>query len=359
VRGVRGGCPRAVTGLGVGRRENGDMIAGELSSSPLLAGCGSADLDSFAEHLESRRLDPGDRLMREGEAGTFFALLVSGQVAVTRDGPIGPEQLAVVGGGSVIGELALLRDMPRTATVTATVPTVALTGDAEAFALLLDLPGVRERIERVVSARLAAVVPPVLANLQDGTPILLRPLLPSDRDGIAAALREMSAESLHRRFFSGGQPTERVIDYLVSIDYINHFAWLVLDARMPTDGWATARYIRRRDIAKCAELAFAVKDAHQGRGLGSLLLGAIGAAASVGGIRDFTATLLSDNAPMRAVLAKANATFAFDEPGVTRAELSVQNAISLLGDALRRELQNAARDVVTAARLALTHVAES
>jgi protein lysine acetyltransferase len=335
------------------------MIAGELSSSPLLAGSDSAHLDRFAEHLESRRLDPGDRLMVEGEAGRFFALLASGQVAVTRDGPSGREQLGLVGGGSLIGELSLLREMPRTATVTATVPTVVLTGDAHAFDLLLDLPGVRGRIERVVSARLAEAVRPVRTNLPDGTPILLRPLLPSDRDGISAAIREMSAESLQRRFFSGGQPTERVIDYLVLIDYVNHFAWLVLDAHTPTEGWATARYVRRRDIADCAELAFAVKDAVQGRGLGSLLLGAIGAAASVGGIRAFTATLLSDNAPMRAVLAKANATFAFEEPGVTGAELSVQSASSLLDDALCGELQSAVRDVVTAAGLALTHGADN
>jgi GNAT superfamily N-acetyltransferase len=168
----------------------------------------------------------------------------------------------------------------------------------------------------------------------------------------------MSAESLRRRFFSGGQPTERVIDYLVTIDYVKHFAWLVLDARVPSDGWATARYVRLRSNPECAELAFAVKDTHQGRGLGSLLLGAIGAAASVGGIHDFTASLLSDNAPMKAVLAKASATFAFDEPGVTRADLTVQNATSRLGAALCNELQNAARDVVTAAGLALTRAVD-
>jgi CRP-like cAMP-binding protein len=336
-------------------RKNGDVIAGELTSSPLLQGIGSADLASLAEYLESRRLETGDRLMLEGETGRFFAFVVSGQVAVTRDAPNGPEQLALVGGGSVIGELSLLRGTPRTATVTATVPSVTFTGGSEAFGMLLDMPGVRERIERVVSARLAAGARPVHANLQDGTPILLRPLLPSDRDGIAAAIREMSAESLRRRFFSAGQPTERIIDYLVSIDYVNHFAWLALDARQQTDGWATGRYVRRRDTPDCAELAFAVKDAHQGRGLGSLLLGAIGAAASVGGIRDFTASLLSDNEAMRAVFAKANATFAFDEPGVTRADLSVHNATSLLSETLCRELQVAARDVVTAAGLALTH----
>jgi CRP-like cAMP-binding protein/L-amino acid N-acyltransferase YncA len=292
--------------------------------------------------------------MIEGEVGTFFAIVISGQVVVARDGPNGPEQLALVGGGSLIGELSLLRGSPRIATVTATGPTVALTGDAEAFALLLDLQGVRERIERVVSARLAEVVRPVETNLPDGTPIFLRPLLPSDRDGIAAAVREMSAESLRRRFFTGGQPTERVIDYLVSIDYVNHFAWLVLGALEPIDGWATARYVRHRDALDCAELAFTVKDIHQGRGLGSLLLGAIGAAASVGGIREFTATLLSDNEPMRAVLRKAHAKFEFDEPGVTRAELSVHDAMARLSDAFALELQGAARDVVTAAGLALT-----
>ena len=338
-------------------REDGDVISGQLRSNPLLAGIGSAELANLADHLESRRLSPGDRLMHEGEVGKFFALLISGQVEVTRSGPSGPEQVALVGGGSLIGELALLRETPRIATVTATMPTIVLTGNADTFALLLDLADVRERIERVVTSRLAEVVRPVLANLQDGSAVLLRPLLPYDREGIVAAIREMSAESLRRRFFSGGQPTERVIDYLVYIDYVNHFAWLVLDAQDPTDGLATARYIRDRDTPHRAELAFAVKDAYQGRGLGSLLLGAVGAAASVGGIREFGATLLSDNAPMRAVLAKANAAFAFDEPGVSRAVLSVQDATSLLSDALCRELQNAARDVVTAAGLALTHAA--
>jgi CRP-like cAMP-binding protein len=336
-------------------RENVAVIAGELASSPLLEGSSAADLASFAAHLEPRRLGAGDRLMLEGEAGTFFAFVVSGQVAVTREALGQSEQLALVESGSVIGELALLRGTPRAASVTATVPSAALTGDAEAFALFLDLPGVRERIERVVSTRLAAGARPVHANLRDGTPILLRPLLPSDRDGIAAAIREMSAESLRRRFFSAGQPTDRVIDYLVSIDYVNHFAWLVLDEHVQTEGWATARYVRLRDTPDCAELAFAVRDAHQGRGLGSLLLGAIGAAASVGGIREFTASLLSDNAPMRAVFTKANAKFAFDEPGVSRADLSVHSAMSLLDDALRHELQTSARDVVTAAGLALAH----
>jgi GNAT superfamily N-acetyltransferase len=169
----------------------------------------------------------------------------------------------------------------------------------------------------------------------------------------------MSEESLRRRFFSGGQPNELIIDYLVHIDYVDHFAWLVLDARGPTEGVATARYIRQHDAPERAEVAFAVKDAYQGRGIGGLLLGAIGAAASVSGITRFTGSLLSDNEPMRTVLSKGAASFAFGEPGVTSAELAVEDAASILDEGLRHELQVAARDIVTAAGLALTRPSDT
>ena len=326
-----------------------------LTATPLFEGCSPAALDSFAARLEPRQLAAGAALMREGDDGRFFALIASGQVAVTRTGPRGVEHLARAGTGSILGELALLRGRPRGATVTAAVPTVAMTGDADAFERLLELPGVHERIRRLVSARLAQDVRPVPVDLPDGSPLMLRPLLPSDRDGVAAALRGMSPESLRRRFFSGGQPSERVIDYLVAIDYTDHFAWLAIEAGASGEGLATARYIRQADAPESAELAFSVKDAHQGRGIGSLLLGAIAAAASVSGIDRFTASLLADNTPMRSVLSKAAATFAFDEPGVTSARLTVDDSLALLEHQPRTALQSAARDIVTAAGLALTH----
>jgi CRP-like cAMP-binding protein len=316
--------------------------------------CTPETLDRFAARLEVCRLGSGARLIREGDEGLFFALITTGQVAVARDGPGGLEHLAFAGPGALVGELSLLRGQPRGATVTATMPTVALTGDADAFESLLELPGVLERMRRLVAERLARDVHPVPATLIDGAHVLLRPLLPSDRDGIAAAIREMSQESLRRRFFTGGQPSERMIDYLVDIDYVNHFAWLLLN-ETSTEGFATARYIRRPDAPDQAEVAFTVSDRHQGRGIGGLLLGAIGAAASICGIRRFTGTLLSDNRPMRAVLAKGAASFAFDEPGVLTAELSVDQTASLLADDLRHDLQAAAYDVVTAAGLALAN----
>jgi CRP-like cAMP-binding protein len=297
--------------------------------------------------------------MREGDEGRFFALIVEGQVAVTRDGPGGPQQLARAGRGSVLGELALLRGRPRSATVSAMMPTVALIGGTDAFASLLALPGVLDRIRRIVSGRLAENARPVHAALDDGTGVLLRPLLPSDRETVAAAVRDLSVESRRRRFFSAGQPSELVIDYLVEIDYVDHFAWLVVDARAPSDAWGAARYIRHQDKPECAEAAVTVTDAQQGRGLGALMLGAIGAAASVSGIARFTGSLQWDNPQMRAVLSKAGAAFAFGEPGVMSAEFTVDDAASLLDEPLRHDVQSAARDIVTAAGLALAQPATS
>lgn len=295
--------------------------------------------------------------MREGDDGRFFALIAEGQVAVTRDGPGGPDQLGRAGCGSILGELALLRGRPRSATVTATVPTVALIGGADEFESLLALPGVLERIRRIVSGRLAENARPVHAALDDGARVLLRPLLPSDRETVAVAVRDLSLKSRQRRFFSAGQPSELVIDYLVEIDYVDHFAWLVVDARAPVDAWGAVRYIRQEDRPARAELALTVTDAHQGRGLGGLMLGAIGAAASVAGIDQFTGSLQSDNTQMRSVLLKVAASFAFGEPGVTIAEFTVDDAASLLEAPLRHDVRSAARDVVTAAGLALAQPA--
>jgi CRP-like cAMP-binding protein len=66
----------------------------------------------------------GGCVMREGEPGDRFYVVRSGEVRVTAGG----SEVAVVGPGGFVGEIALLRDVPRTATVTAT-------GEAALFAL--------------------------------------------------------------------------------------------------------------------------------------------------------------------------------------------------------------------------------
>jgi RimJ/RimL family protein N-acetyltransferase len=145
-----------------------------------------------------------------------------------------------------------------------------------------------------------------------------------------------------------------MVEYLIDIDYVDHFCWLLLDGDQPQDGWATARYVRDEEDSGLAEMAFGVIDRLQGRGIGTLLLGALGVAAGEAGIRRLFGHVLQDNTPMRAVFAKVGAVSAFSEPGVIRTEVDPGAAAQLLDSGLRAELQAAVHDVVTAASLALT-----
>jgi CRP-like cAMP-binding protein len=330
------------------------VTASELASVELLSDCTPDEIAELDQRLRSLSFEPGEVLMREGEAGSFFALLVRGSVTVSRTTPTGTETLAVAGPGSVGGELALLRKQVRTATVTARESGTALVGDASDLDFLLGLPGVHDRIRDLASARLAQDVRPVTAALADGTEVVLRPLLPSDRAAYTATLEEQSSEWRRRRFFSASKPSPRIIDYLLDIDFVDHFAWLALENEHADRGVGVARYIRDAEVPDRAEVAIAVTEGHQGQGIGSLLVGAVGVAASAAGIERFVATVQSDNDPMRAVFAKAGARTVFSEPGVLHTELDTTSAAALLEPSLRAAVDAATRDIVTAAGLALT-----
>jgi CRP-like cAMP-binding protein len=326
-----------------------------LAALNLLEGSAPANLDRLATSLRPLRLSPGQVLMREGEPGDTFALIVEGQVEATRTTDGGPQHLGRARAGSICGELAVLRHGPRTATITAVAPTlVAVGGDREFFDLLGD-PVVLERMRLLASARLAHDLRPVATTLGDGTPILLRPLLPEDRGPFKAAVRGLSADSRRRRFFSAGQPSPQVMEYLIDIDYFDHFAWVVLADRPRPDGLATARYVRQDEDHEAAEMAFGVIDRIQGRGIGTFLLGALGVAAGEAGVRRLIGHVLTDNAPMRAVFAKAGGMTTFSDPGVVRIEVHPEAAADLLEAGLRHQIRAAVHDIVTAASLALVH----
>lgn len=325
-----------------------------LASFALLDGASPADLAAVSARLDPLRAEAGRVVFREGDPGDTFILVLDGEISVSRAAPGGAQHLADVRAGSILGELAVLRHQPRTATLTARREALLAVGDATALRVVLDIPVVRERVRRLASTRLAADAQTVTATLRDGTPILVRPLLPQDREEFGRSLRQLSAESLRRRFFSPGRPSDAMVDYLVDIDYVEHFAWLTLAATGPAVELATARYVRSADPTR-AELAFTTIDAFQGRGLGTFLLGALGVAAVEAGIEVLVAHVLEDNDAMRAVFAKADPHASFEEAGVLRYELRPAAAAGLLDGAVRGELAAAVHDVVTAASLALTH----
>jgi len=322
-----------------------------LEDLDLFAGCAAADLKVLASRLESRQVAGGEILMRQGEAGEWFALVIGGEAAINFTDPDGERSLGVAGAGSILGELALLRAAPRSATVRATIPLTALIGDADAFAVLVEVAGVRDRLTRAAAQKLAAHATPVDVVLRDGSPVQLRPVLPSDRRGLEAGLAHMSPESLRRRFFSAGQPPDGILNYLVDLDYVRHFAWVAIDA--DTTGVAMARYVRGQEDPTSAEIAIGIVDGYQRRGLGTLLLGALGAAASSAGVARFTGEALEENIPIRRLLERVGATWSRGEPGVVTTTVDVEMAARLVEHEIARRLGEVARATINAADFAL------
>ena len=105
-------------------------------------------LEAIARRVTWRSVDPGTVLIREGEIGDRFYVLASGAVKVEREGRH-LRELTRPGDG--FGEIALLRSVPRTATVTATAASVLMVVDRQAFlAAVTGNPNVSSRADTIV-----------------------------------------------------------------------------------------------------------------------------------------------------------------------------------------------------------------
>jgi RimJ/RimL family protein N-acetyltransferase len=142
-------------------------------------------------------------------------------------------------------------------------------------------------------------------TLRGGRSIEIRALRPADHHGLLAALDRMSDESIHRRFFG---PKRRFSDhevaYYTNVDFTNHVA---LVAVLAEDGQALivggARYIVSKPGS--AEVAFAVDDAHQGQGVGALLMKHLAGIARRAGLGELYAEVLPGNTGMLKVFEKS------------------------------------------------------
>jgi RimJ/RimL family protein N-acetyltransferase len=168
----------------------------------------------------------------------------------------------------------------------------------------------------------------VSTTLRDGTPILVRPIRPDDRGRLAEGFRRLSPESRYRRFLTVAEElTADELRYLTEIDYRNHFAWVAVREDRPEEGLGVARWVRLRDEPDVAEPGITVVDDYQGRGLGTLLLGLLAAAARAGGIARFRAYVLEENEPMRALLEQLGATVRHDSPGLLTIEVPLDPGV--------------------------------
>ena len=100
-----------------------------LRQVPLFAPLELKSLERVAQQLVRIEVPAGDVLIREGDEGDRFYVIESGQMTASFEGTV----LRQMGAGDPFGEIALLRDVPRTATVTADEPTVVLALDRADF----------------------------------------------------------------------------------------------------------------------------------------------------------------------------------------------------------------------------------
>ena len=138
--------------------------------------------------------------------------------------------------------------------------------------------------------------------LSDGGTVLIRPIRPDDGPALGRFHDGLSAESVYLRYFSPHPHlSEAELVYLTTVDY----RWrMALVAFLGDEIVGVARYEGKEGTTD-AEVAFLVDDSHHGRGIGTVLLEWLAAAARDNGITDFYATTLWNNQRMLGVFREA------------------------------------------------------
>jgi CRP-like cAMP-binding protein len=128
-----------------------DTKADALGRCPFFADLSRGELRELAKVTEDMEVEEGKTLTREGASGSEFFVIVDGEVAVTKDGT----EIRTMGDGDFFGEISLLEDRPRTATVTAKTPLRFFVLTRQNFRALLDKqPEIEEKVTTALEERL-------------------------------------------------------------------------------------------------------------------------------------------------------------------------------------------------------------
>jgi len=139
-------------------------------------------------------------------------------------------------------------------------------------------------------------------ELLDGSVVLIRTVQPEDARLLSDGFARLSAESRQLRFLTGKPSlTAAEVHYFTEVDHHDHEALGALN-QVDGRGLGIARFIRHAEDAEAAEIAVAVVDDWQGRGLGTELLSQLTDRARQEGIRRFTALVAADNATVVGLL---------------------------------------------------------
>ena len=169
-----------------------------LQATPLFAGLPSDALEALVSNLELVHLDEGGVLFREGDAGDALYVIVEGEVSVQAEGPPRVE-MARLGTGAFIGEVALMTEQPRSATVSAVANTELLRIDRHTLSRVLANHGdVLRAVLRFVRDR--------LVDRWMRTSPLFRPFDEAARAELAAKFNFLEIEDGTRLIEAGTKP---------------------------------------------------------------------------------------------------------------------------------------------------------
>ena len=128
-----------------------------LARVELFSGLDKKELRTLAESCQERRYKTGTRIMSQGDTGVGLYVITSGKVRITHSSSLDrpEEELATAGAGDVMGEMALLDDLPRSATITAVEDVTALVLPVWEFRTMLrSHPEIALKLLSVLSRRL-------------------------------------------------------------------------------------------------------------------------------------------------------------------------------------------------------------
>ncbi len=123
-----------------------------LAKVPLFSKCSKNELRTIASLADELDLPAGRVLIREGDRGREFFVLIEGSVDISAKGM----PISTLHGGHFFGEMALISDVPRKATVTALTPVRVLVITDRAFKRLLgSTPAIQGKVLEAIGNRLA------------------------------------------------------------------------------------------------------------------------------------------------------------------------------------------------------------
>ena len=126
-----------------------------LSNLEMLSEATSDEVALLSSLMTLEAVPAGFELSRQGDKGDRFWVVMAGTLEVTMSTGKADRRIAVAAQGAILGELSLLRDAPRSATIRALEDCLLVSGGPDALEALIDIESARQRIQAMASTRLA------------------------------------------------------------------------------------------------------------------------------------------------------------------------------------------------------------